>query len=267
MSGEGLPSAKGAPMSWPRLLASCLLLCLSVAHGQAARRSGFDFMSPATQAMQRDDMLNPAMLWLAQGQALWEAVDGKAGKSCASCHGAVAAAMRGAAPRYPAFDEFLQRPITLAQRIDQCRTRHQQASPWAAESAPRLTLEMLVAKASRGLPIAPPEDARLDAERDLGRRLFAQRFGQLDLACAQCHDGQAGRRLAGSAIPQAHPGGYPIYRLEWQGIGSLQRRLRGCMSGVRAEPFAFDAREWVALELYLMQRGAGLPIETPAVRP
>ena len=68
-------------------------------------------------------------------------------------------------------------------------------------------------------------------------------------------------------IPQAHPTGYPIYRLEWQGLGSLQRRLRGCMSGVRAEPFAFDAPELVALELYLMQRAAGMLLETPAVRP
>ena len=68
-------------------------------------------------------------------------------------------------------------------------------------------------------------------------------------------------------IPQAHPTGYPIYRLEWQGLGSLQRRLRDCMSGVRAEPFAFDAPELVELELYLMQRAAGMRLETPAVRP
>jgi hypothetical protein len=49
-------------------------------------------------------------------------------------------------------------------------------------------------------------------------------------------------------IPQAHPTGYPIYRLEWQGLGSLQRRLRGCMSGVRAEPYPYDAQELVELE-------------------
>ena len=39
------------------------------------------------------------------------------------------------------------------------------------------------------------------------------------------------------------------------------------MSGVRAEPFAFGAPELVELELYLMQRAAGMPLETPAVRP
>jgi sulfur-oxidizing protein SoxA len=73
--------------------------------------------------------------------------------------------------------------------------------------------------------------------------------------------------LGGSTIPQAHPTGYPIYRLEWQGMGSLQRRLRGCMAGVRAEPFAYDATEWVELELFLDRRAAGMRLDAPGVRP
>ena len=78
---------------------------------------------------------------------------------------------------------------------------------------------------------------------------------------------RAGGRLAGATIPQAHPTGYPIYRLEWQGLGSLQRRLRGCISGVRAEPFSYGAVELTELELYLARRATGMKIETPAVRP
>jgi L-cysteine S-thiosulfotransferase len=39
------------------------------------------------------------------------------------------------------------------------------------------------------------------------------------------------------------------------------------MIGTRAEPFAYGAPEAVALELYLMARARGLPVETPAVRP
>ncbi|MBL8324680.1 MAG: sulfur oxidation c-type cytochrome SoxA [Rubrivivax sp.] len=92
-------------------------------------------------------------------------------------------------------------------------------------------------------------------------------MGQLDLSCAQCHEQHAGRRLAGSAIPQGHATGYPIYRLEWQGMGTLQRRVRGCLTGVRAEPFGWDSDEMTALETYLAGRAAGLPVETPAVRP
>jgi sulfur-oxidizing protein SoxA len=68
-------------------------------------------------------------------------------------------------------------------------------------------------------------------------------------------------------IPQGHATGYPIYRLEWQSMGSLQRRLRNCMAGVRAEPYSYGSLEFVELELYLMSRSRGMAVETPAVRP
>ena len=238
------------------------------AHAQAQpARSGFEFMTPSTQALQRDDTLNPGMLWLEDGAQAWSTEAGAARRSCQGCHGDAGKAMRGVAPRYPAFDAPLQRPVTLSQRINQCRQRHQQAAPLAPESAMLLGLETYVAFQSRGLPLAPPDDPRLAPDRALGRQLYTQRIGQLDLSCAQCHDRNAGRRLGGSIIPEGHANGYPSYRLEWQGLGSLQRRVRNCMTGVRAEAFALDSRELTALELYLAVRAAGLAIETPAVRP
>jgi sulfur-oxidizing protein SoxA len=120
---------------------------------------------------------------------------------------------------------------------------------------------------SRGVPIEAGTDDKSRPYVEAGRALFNRRQGQLDLSCAQCHDDNWGKRLAGSVIPQGHPTGYPEYRLEWQSIGSLQRRLRGCIIGLRAEPYAYGALEQVELELYLMWRARGMPIETPAVRP
>jgi sulfur-oxidizing protein SoxA len=235
-----------------------LLLALVVMHALAAdaRRSGFDDMSPQVQAMQRDDAVNPAMLWVKEGEAMW-------GRDCARCHGDAATSMRGVAARYPAFDAASQRPITLSQRI----AAHQRTTPLAPESDALLSIESYVAFQSRGLPIAPPADPRLQPFRERGEQLYRRRMGQLDFSCAQCHDEHAGQHLGGSTIPQAHPTGYPMYRLEWQGMASLQRRLRSCMNGVRAEPFAYGAPELVELELYLNARAAGMRIETPAVRP
>ena len=246
-----------------------LALCVVASLGAASdtRRSGFDFMTPETQAIQRDDAQNPAMLWVQEGSAAWERKSGGAGRACIDCHGAASTSMKGVAARYPAFDAAARGPITLSQRINACVVGRQGAAPLAAESQELLALESFVAMQSRGLPIAPPSDPRLVPFRERGEKLYRQRIGQLDLSCAQCHDERAGGRLAGATIPQAHPTGYPIYRLEWQGLGSLQRRLRGCISGVRAEPFSYGAVELTELELYLAQRAAGMKIETPAVRP
>ena len=234
---------------------------------QDPRRSGFQDMSPATQAMQRDDTANPAMLWVKEGEALWQRPAGAANKACITCHAQAASSMRGVAARYPAWDTAQGKPITLAQRINQCRQQHQQAAPQKPESEEALSLEAYVAHQSRGLPITPPTDPRLAAARERGEALWRQRIGQVNLSCAQCHDARAGQRLAGSVIPQGHATGYPLYRLEWQGIGSLERRIRGCMTGVRAEAYGFDSRELGELQVYLAGRAAGMSLESPGVRP
>ena len=231
------------------------------------RRSGLDFMSPALQALQRDDSQNPAMLWVEDGAALWRTPAGSAATSCADCHGDARQSMPGVAASYPAWDAADGKPINLAGRINRCRQRHQQASTWPNEHANLLALGAYLGRQSRGLPLTPPDDAKLTPLRAQGQALWQQRLGQLNLACQHCHDQRAGQRLGGAAIPQGHATGYPAYRLEWQGLGSLQRRLRGCVVGVRAEPFASDAPEWLALEAYLALRAKNMAVETPAVRP
>jgi sulfur-oxidizing protein SoxA len=231
------------------------------------RRSGFSFMSPDNQAIQNDDTANPGMLWVVDGEALWKSKAGATAKSCADCHGDAAASMRGVAARYPAFDKTLGHPVDLEQRINLCRTQHQQATPLPYESRDLLALNAFVAQQSRGLPIETGSDPQLEPFVAKGRELFLQRQGQLNLSCANCHEGNWDKRLAGSAITQGNPTGYPLYRLEWQSLGSLQRRLRACIFGIRAQPYDYGAPELVELGLYLMSRARGMPIETPAVRP
>jgi sulfur-oxidizing protein SoxA len=253
------------------LLLLLLLLMASLAAAQPQppdpRRSGLDFMSPALQVLQRDDSQNPAMLWVQDGAALWRAPVGAGAKRCADCHGETAQSLRGVAARYPAWDEAGGQPVNLSGRINHCRQRHQQATALAPEHPDLLALGAYVGLQSRGLPVAPPPDARLAPLRAQGQALWQQRLGQLNLSCTQCHDQRAGQRLGGATIPQAHATGYPGYRLEWQGLGSLQRRLRGCVAGVRAEPFSVDAPQYLALEAWLAVRAAGMAVETPALRP
>lgn len=233
----------------------------------ADRKSGFDQMSADTQAMQRDDARNPAMLAVREGEALWSATPANGKPSCAGCHQQAPVTMKVIAARYPAFDTASNQPIDLAGRIQQCRTERQASPVWARESGPLLALTAYIGLQSRGATVEPASDTRLATFRDQGKQLFSQRLGQLNLSCAMCHDDNWGRKLGGSVIPQGHANGYPLFRLEWQGMGSLQRRIRNCLTGVRAEPFAYGDPALVNLELYLQERGAGLKVETPAVRP
>lgn len=234
--------------------------------GTGERRSGYQDMGEALQKMQDDDTANPGMLFVQLGGQLWGKAAGAAGKSCADCHDGIAS-MKGVAARYPAIPKGGTRPVDLEGRIELCRTANQQADSLPSGSRELLALEAYVAHQSRGMPISPPDDPRLGPFQARGRDLWQSRQGQLNLSCANCHDDNAGRKLAGVTIPQAHPTGYPIYRLEWQTLGSLKRRLRNCLVGIRAEPYAYDALEYVVLDLFLMDRARGMLLESPGVRP
>ena len=231
------------------------------------RRSGYTFMGRDLKAMQDEDTVNPGMLGVLDGEALWNKKAGTAAKACADCHHDARESMKGVAARYPAYDKALGRPVNLEQRINLCRARHQEADPLPYEKHDLLALTVFVAEQSRGMPIAPDSSPDLEPFVAKGRDFFFKRQGQLNLACANCHNDNWDKHLAGSAVTQGMPNGYPIYRLEWQSLGSLHRRLRNCITGLRAQNFSLGAPELVELELYLMTRARGMTIETPAVRP
>jgi L-cysteine S-thiosulfotransferase len=259
-------------MNRARAAAAVLALCLAPSAMSAEippgeRRSAYADMSRETKAMQDDDTANPGMLVVLDGEALWNRKAGAANRSCADCHGDATQSMKGVAARYPAFEPKAGKPVDLEGRINLERTEHQKAPPLRRESDEMLALSTYVAHQSRGEPIAPPSDERLAPFAAAGRELFNKRQGQLNLSCALCHDDNRGKRLAGNIVPQGHPTGYPLYRLEWQSVGSLQRRLRNCISGMRADVPDYGSPEYVNLELFLMQRARGMAMETPAVRP
>ncbi len=258
-------------MRWQAVLGLVLVGIVSQATADPIkptdRKSGFDMMGPDTQAMQRDDARNPAMLAVQEGLALWSEQPTSGKPSCAGCHAEAPVTMKGVAARYPVFDAPMGRPSDLAGKIQHCRTERQSMTAWARESRPLLAITAYVGMQSRGEIIDAPRDDRLAPFSSRGQQLFSQRIGQLNLSCAMCHDDNWGRKLGGSVIPQGHANGYPLFRLEWQAVGSLQRRIRNCLTGVRAEPFVYGDPDMINLELYLKERAAGLMVETPAVRP
>jgi len=250
-------------------LASISFACvagLALAQSQGQRQqSSYELMSAENKAMQDDPLLNPAMFWVGDGESLWQQKLGPQNKSCSSCHGDVKKSMRGVATLYPkVIKGKLQ---TVEGQINQCRTSAQSMPALAYESKDLLALSSLIAFQSKGMPIAVSRSSANQEFLQKGQKIFNERMGQLNLSCAQCHEDRAGLKLGGSYIPQGHPNAYPIYRLEWQTVGSLQRRLRNCMSGVRAQQFDYGSTEMAQLELFLMWRARGLPMESPGVRP
>ena len=220
-----------------------LLALLLVGNAFGQSRSGLEYVSPEIRALQADDAQNPGMLWVDSGAKLFA-------RECASCH----TSMKGVAARYPR--------VVDGKAVDlEAAVRHKTA--YAYESDELLGLTAYIASQSRGSPIGQALDAKA-VER--GQIEYFRRRGQMNLACTNCHDANAGKKLGGETVTQGQPNGYPAYRLEWQKLGSLQRRLRACMFGVHAEMPDYGSELLLDLEAYLAWRGRGLLVESPAVR-
>ncbi len=232
----------------------------------AAPKSGIEYAGKDVRALQEDDFGNPGMLWVTRGERLWNAAAGRSGKSCANCHQDAQTAMKGVATRYPRLDANGKELLNLEARINQCRDRRQGADVLRYESEELLALTAYVGHQSRGMPVNVEINEANRAHFERGRDSYYRRQGQMNLACTHCHERNAGRKLLADTISEGHGNAYPVYRLEWQSVGSLHRRLRACYFGVRAEQPVAGSSELVDLELYLASRAKGLRVETPGVR-
>jgi len=229
-------------------------------------KEGSAFAAPEIRAMQQDEFANPGMLWVTRGERLWREPAGPEGKSCATCHADAAVTMKGVATHYPRVDAAAARLVNLAGRVNLCRERHQRAEVFPLETEPMLALTSYITYQSRGMPMSVTIDNQNGRDFERARERYYRRVGQMNLSCAHCHEQNWGRTLASETVSQGHGTGWPGYRLEWQTFGSLQRRLRACYSGLRAEMPEYGSRELIELELFLAWRATGLPIESPGVR-
>jgi sulfur-oxidizing protein SoxA len=223
-----------------------MVLALLAGNALAQPRSGRDYASEEIRQLQASDAENPGMLWVDRGAALFA-------QRCASCH--EPASMKGVAARYP--QVVSGKVVNLEAKVQH------KGPPLAYESEDLLSLTAFVAHQSRGVPFAQqisPGDAAN------GKREYYRRRGQMNLSCAHCHEANPGKKLGAETLSQGQPNGYPTYRLEWQTLGSLHRRLRACMYGLHAELPAYGSELLLNLELFLAARARGLPVEAPAVR-
>jgi sulfur-oxidizing protein SoxA len=234
--------------------------------GPLNQLSGQAFLSPSLKAMQSDASTNPISLWLEQGRSLWTGTSSQT--SCAQCHGAVET-MREAATQFPKWSVKQQKLINLEDQILTCSERTSRPLK-GLENTEVLSHSALLHWSSAGLPfqISPKQEIqqRWQVELNAGAKLFTTRMGRMNLACTHCHDLNIGKTMRADVISPGHPTGFPIFKLSWQSMGSIDRRLRACYSGVQAEVPAPGSPELRQLELFLKSRAQGMTLEGPSLR-
>jgi sulfur-oxidizing protein SoxA len=230
-------------------------------------RSGWLYRTPETRALEADSFANPGMIYVERGEEIWNTVDGTAGKSCASCHGDAAETMKGIAAHYPKWDADGERPIDIELRINKCRVENMGAEAYKFDAADQKALTTYIKHQSLGAPVSLDlSEGAMQSWWDKGKELYYRRTGQLNLACASCHEANNGKHIRADHLSQGNVNGFPTYRLKQANVVSLQNRFRGCIRDTRAEYPAAFSDDLMALEVYVTWRGTGLSVETPAVR-
>lgn len=229
--------------------------------------SGWLFRTPETRALETDTFANPGMLYVEQGEQIWNQVDGAAGKSCASCHNDAAESMKDVGAGYPKWNAAAGKPYNLELQINDCRVNNMQAEPYKFDAGEQKALVTYIKHQSLGAPVKVDlGEGDMKAWWDKGKDYYYTRFGQLNLSCASCHEENNGNYIRADHLSQGNVNGFPTYRLKQASMVSLHNRFRGCIRDTRASyPDAFSD-ELMALEVYVTWRGTGLSVETPAVR-
>lgn len=227
--------------------------------------SGWVFRTEETQALQMDDFDNPAMLFVDQAIDSFNTVEGTAGQSCASCHDGPEE-FAGLRAELPKWNEDAAEVYTIEMYINECRTERMGAEPWKWTAQPMLNMNALISLQSRGMPVNVAIDGPAAEAWEQGREMYYTRYGQLELACANCHEDNYGNNIRADHLSQGMTNGFPVYRLKQANLITQHNRFKGCIRDTRAETFSEGSPEFVALELYVASRGNGLSVEAPSVR-
>ena len=197
------------------------------------------------------------------GRKLWNSKF-KNGKTLASCfpNGG-----RRMAATYPQYDPRLKRVVTLEMAVNQCLKANSEPIHELADADTMGALTAYLRSLSDGQKVNVRVPAAAEERFEEGHRLYTNRMGQRNFACASCHVQSAGKRYADAplspAIGQATH--WPIVR-EGRAV-TLQMRMRECLELMGAAPFAAGSDELNHLEYFLAYLSNGLPLKANAGRP
>jgi sulfur-oxidizing protein SoxA len=202
-------------------------------------------------------------LWQERGQSLWQG-------QCKSCHGEINTLKRSAAT-FPRLGSDGKNLVNLEDQIVRCQSRQNPtANTFESEEVLSLSTALHQAAKNEAIAVVAPTStlASQQWQKRLksGETLYQTRMGRMNLACMHCHDQKVGAQMRADTISQGHPTGFPIYRMSWQTMGTIDRRLRACYSGVQAAIPPAGSTDLRDLELYLKVRADGMPLDGPSIR-
>ena len=255
---------------------------IALAAAAWAQNSTIDEIAKYRAALQGG---NPAELWEARGEGLWNEPRGPNKVSLQKCDlGLGPGVVKGAYTQLPRYFADADRVMDLETRIVWCMVKLQgfteadaKKNPYGAGNDRKADMEALVAyvtSESRGVKmnVAQSHPKEQEAYR-LGEKMFYFRGGSHDFACATCH-GEDSKRIRLQDLPnltkkEGAQKGYttwPAYRVSQGELRSFEWRLYDCFRQQRFPELEFTSDAAIALTMFLAVNANGAAFDAPAIK-
>lgn len=252
-------------------------LVLTVAYAQKTAVQSIE----EYRAMLQDG--NPAELFEAKGESLWKQKRGPKNASLEQCDlGKGPGIVKGVfleLPRYFSDTNKVQdmesRLLTCMETLQGIKAAEVASTPFGKGEQKNVTAlaTWLAAESKGGKFNLPQSHVQEKISYEVGKRLFFQRGGPHDFACASCH-GQDGTRIRLQDLPNLtkNPGdgvgfaAWPAYRVSNGQMWGMQQRLNDCYRQQRFPYPGFGSDVTIALGVYLGVNSQGSVSIAPAIK-
>ncbi len=215
---------------------------------------------PASYIDNLDEFENPGMSVLENAEDLYS-------QSCVSCH-ETPDVFDNWATAMPKFEPRLEKVLGIEEFITR-HTRETTGVEYPMQSGENSALSTYLRFLANGEPIhIDTSDPRTAAALQRGEALVLSKIGQLNFACADCHQRNARRWIRGNYVPgfESMVEHHPVYRTSRGEIWSIRKRMQWCNVSIWANELPPDAPEYGDIELYLTVRAMDRMLSVPGYR-
>lgn len=171
---------------------------------------------------------------------------------------------------YPYFDEKKKQLVSLTSAVNDCLRANGEAE-WNTQKGDMANFQAYLA--STTTEAGKKVDIKIlsaDAKKayENGKEYYYSQKGYLKLSCAECHIQGAGVRVRNEKLSpltgqMTH---FPVYRLKWDELGTIERRISGCIVDQGQVSPKDESTQMKELLYFLAYMSNGMAVDGPDVR-
>ncbi|MGJ0314968.1 sulfur oxidation c-type cytochrome SoxA [Aliarcobacter cryaerophilus] len=171
---------------------------------------------------------------------------------------------------YPYYDKNKKELISLTKAVNDC-LRANGEKEWGTKKGPMAEFQAYWVNESKeaGKKFDIKINSKAEKEAyERGKEYYYSQRGYLKLSCATCHIQGSGQRVRNEVLSPllGQVTHFPVLRLKWTDIGTVERRLSGCVVDQGQVPPKDESQTMIELLYFLAYMSNDMPVDGPDVR-